>query len=676
MKNIYLISLILLVACNSSPVDKKYNEENPFLTGLNQPIDYAAVTAEHIEEYGNLVIENSAKAIARIQNEDNINFENIFVALDDLTNDLDKANNNSFVLYWVSPDSMTRTKGYAIYEKLDSVGTTINTDKKVYEKVVAFLQSDEYSALKGHRRRLVDEIKENFEHSGVNLPEEKLNRYKELVAEINKLTSAYSNNMNTSDAKLTIDSEAAEGIPQKFLDRYKTENGGYAIPAMPATQGPVMNNASKEQTRKAYLFLYRNRAADKNLEILDQLRDKRYEIGQIMGKSSYAEYNLETKMAKNPENVWNFINDLRERSSDKAAADLQTLAKAGNTDLVNPWDVGYIRNQILKTTYNVDHEKIREYLPMDACLKGMMDIYQELLGLRYEKVENPSVWHEEVEMYNVYEGEELKGRFYLDLYPRPNKESWFYGVSLTNGKQTPEGYEVPVKMLLGNFTRPTEDMPSLVSHSELRTLFHEFGHIMDGISYDGEFVSQYYGKSDFVEAMSQIFENWIWDYDILSTFAHHYKTGEVLPKETFDNMVAAQNITSGLGAQGSLRYCVYDMTLYDKHDPDNPFDTDEIWKMIDEKFGRQNYIEGTHPQASWIHINTHPVYMYGYLWSRVYAQDMFTEFEKNGLRDTETGIRYRKLILANGSRRDIDEAVEEFLGRPTNNEAYIESLGL
>ena len=314
---------------------------------------------------------------------------------------------------------------------------------------------------------------------------------------------------------------------------------------------------------------------------------------------------------------------------------------------------------------------------METCLDGMMEIYQQLLGYKFLKVENPSVWDEEVELYEVYEGDKLRGRFYLDLFPRPNKESWFYGVGLNDGKLTSEGYEVPVKMLLGNFTRPTDQIPSLLSFNELNTLFHEFGHIMDGVSYQGEFAIQSQSKTDFVEAMSQIFENWIWDYDILSSFAKHYETGEVLPKEVFDKMLDAKNITSGISAIASLRLCTYDMMIYDKFSPVNPLDTDELWKRIDDNFNvMHNHIEGTHQQACWIHVNTHPVYYYGYLWSEVYAQDMFTEFEENGLLDQQTGKRYRDLILANGSQRDILEAVEEFLGRRSNNESYIKSLGL
>jgi Zn-dependent oligopeptidase len=402
-----------------------------------------------------------------------------------------------------------------------------------------------------------------------------------------------------------------------------------------------------------------------------------------MGHATYADYHLEVNMAETPKNVWNFLDDLVDRTASKAGEDLTRLKQyrsehgGATADApMRPWDINYYGNAILKTEYGVDHEKIREYLPLASALTGMMDFYQDLLGLEFHAVESPSVWHEEIELYEVYENGALAGRFYLDLFPRPNKESWFYGVGLTPGSAQPEGYEVPVAMLLGNFTRPTEKLPSLISHSELNTLFHEFGHIMADMSYKGRYSLQSESRADFAEAMSQIFENWIWDYDVLKTFAKHYETGEVLPEETLQKMLAAKNVSSGLSAQRSLESAVYDMTLYNKYNADDPMPTDDIWGANAGRFVYSSYIAGTHPQASWIHINTHPVYYYGYLWSEVYAQDMFTQFEEHGLKDSKTGMRYRQLILANGTQRPIVEALEEFLGRPSNNEAYIRSLGL
>ncbi len=672
-----------MAACNQDSVNRKKHPDNPFFTGLNEVIQYADVTGEDISEYAQITMENAEAVLEAIRTTASPEFDNVFVPYDRVVHMLSKASNNSFMLYWVSPDSLSRVRGLEAYQEIDSMMTSLSSDDQIYSQMLAFSKSGNYGKLDKVKKRLVDDVMQYFEHAGVNLEPERLAKFKKLKAEINDLSSQYSINMNTANEKLILDEAGAAGLPENLRDRYRKEEGKYEIPVMPATRRPVMNNADSEDTRKAYLIKYRNRAYEKNLEILDLLVEKRDELAGLMNYETYAAYTTSMKMSKNPEAVWNFLNDLVARAKEKAILDHERLKEERNSLTgtnsnapVEPWNVSYLRNQILLSEYNVDPEEVREYLPMDACLEGMMDIFSELLGVTYKKAAQPGAWHEDVLLYEVYTDGELTGRFYLDLYPRPNKESWFYGVGINPGRLMPEGYEVPVCMLLGNFTAPTESRPSLISHSELNTLFHEFGHIMDNMSYNGAFASQSNSKADFGEAMSQLFENWLWDYDMLSSFAKHYETGEVLPRELFNNMLEAKNVTSGLDALGSLRNSVYDMTLYDKYDPENPIDTDALWVEIDREMPLSMYVEGTHPQGSWIHINTHPTYYYGYLWAEVYAQDMFTVFKQNGLTDTETGVRYRNLILANGTQRDIEEAVEEFLGRPMNNEAYIRSLGL
>lgn len=678
-------SLILafMIACNQSPKLENASAGNPLFPKLNEPIQYSEVTAAHLEEYAHLTISRSEYALDQIRKEKKPDFNNIFVAFDDVINEIGKAGNNCFMFYWVSPDSLSRDRGLDGYQLLDSLRTSLSADSAIYRQMVAFAGSAAYKELTGHRKTYVDDVMQLFEHAGVKLEPEPLKRFKELKAEISKLSSEYSTNMNTANAILVLDEAGAAGLPENFKASYAVEGTGYEIPVIPATRGPVLNNASVEETRRMYLWEYQTRASDENLPILDELVRKRYELARLMDRNSYATYSLSLKMAKNPETVWNFLDDLIRRSRDKALRDHESLKAQRNLESgtkssnpVNPWDISYFRNQLLKTKYNVDHEVIREYLPMEQCLAGMLQVYEELLGLEIRRVEDPSVWHEEVLLYEVWDEGNLKGRFYLDLYPRPHKESWFYGVGISSGKLTSEGYEIPVCLLLANFTRPNGSTPSLLSHGELNTLCHEFGHIMETMSYNGEFSFQAGSKEDFSESMSTIFENWTWDYDILSTFARHYKTGEILPRALFDNMLKAKNATSGLDAQSSLRNCVYDMKLYDSYDPDNILPTDDLWRLIDQEMAVPLHVEGSHPQASWIHINTHPTYYYGYLWAEVYAQDMFTKFEENGLTDTETGTRYRQLILSNGTQRDIVESVEEFLGRPSNNEAYIRSLGL
>lgn len=683
MKLIIFAFVIWTVSADGFSQSRNDMNNNPFLAGLNVPVDYARVTPGHVEDYSARTLAGVKTMLSVIKNGQSPTFDNVFVAMDDINNKLNTARNNCFMLYWVSTDSLTRQKGLAGFQLLDSLSTDMLSDKEIYNKMTRFKSSDAYRKLNEKQALLVDDMILGFERSGVNLDARNLQKFQKLVKEISELSADYSTNMNSSREILTLDEKGAAGLPDGFKTTYKTAAGKYEIPIINATSETVMGNAASEQTRKAYYIAFNTRASDKNLGILDSLVKKRDQLAKIMGYESYAAYSLVPRMAKNPETVWNFLNDLIDRSKAKAKSDVAMLEKQKRDDLhqknasLQPWDIDYYKNQILKTQYQIDNEALRGYFPMDQCLKGMFDIYQKLLGMRFKKVSNPSVWHKEVEMYEVYEGDKLKGRFYLDLFPRPNKETWFYGVNITSGKQTDKGYELPVAMLLGNFTRPTQTQPSLLSRKELNTLFHEFGHIVNMMSYDGEFSSQSNSKDDFTESMSQLFENWIWDYDIVSSFAKHYKTGEVLPKATFDKMLKAKNLGSGLSSITMLRRCLYDMNLYDKYDPQAPAPTDKLWQDIDKQLGVTDfYVPGTHTQASWIHINTHPVYMYGYLWSEVYAKDMFTEFEKNGLTDTNTGVRYRELILANGTQRDVVKAVEEFLGRPSNNKAYIKGLGL
>ena len=680
-KNLVYLALpiCLFSVCNSFSQSKTKAPTNPYLVGSNVPVDYAKVTAKDVDGYAKHVIADVTSIIASIKKQKTATFNNVFGAMDDIKNKMGTASNNCFMLNWVATDSIIRKKGLANYQLLDSLSTSLNSDKGIYNKMKSFKASASYKQLKGNKKNLVDDMIDGFERSGVNLNAKQLIKYKSLTKEISELSTSYSGNMNSSNEVLTLDEKGTDGLPESFKSNYKVKDGQYDIPIINATSETVMSNAASEETRKAYYIKFYNRAADKNIAILDSMVKKRDQLAKLMGYPTYAAYSLVPKMAGNPETVWNFLNDLISRSKEKAKNDVGLLEiekkveSANQAAKLEPWDIAFYKNQIIKKQYNVNNEELRAYFPMEGCLKGMMDIYQKLLGFEFKKVTNPSVWNDDVEMYEVYESGKLKGRFYLDLFPRPNKETWFYGVNIVSGK----GSEIPVSMLLGNFTKPTKTQPSLLSQKELKTLFHEFGHIMNMMSYHGEFSSQQESKADFTESMSQMLENWVLNYDIVSSFAKNYKTGEVLPKATFDNMIKSRKVGAALASIQMLVRCVYDMNLYDKYNAAAPVPTDDIWKTIDKQFGVMDfYVPNTHYQANWIHVNTHPVYMYGYIWSEVYALDMFTEFEKNGLRDTKTGVRYRELILSNGTQRDIVKAVEEFLGRPSDNKAYIKNLGL
>jgi thimet oligopeptidase len=283
-----------------------------------------------------------------------------------------------------------------------------------------------------------------------------------------------------------------------------------------------------------------------------------------------------------------------------------------------------------------------------------------------------------VRAFEVLDGEKLIGRFYLDFFPRPNKYTHAACFGMIKGRSTPMGYQLPMATLVCNFPPPSADKPSLLPHSQVRTLFHEFGHVLHQMLTTAALSSQS-GTSvarDFVEAPSQIFENWIWNYDALSLFAKHYETGDVLPRELFDKMIAARNVGSGLAAEAQIFYGMLDMTLHNVYDPSGGQSIDAVVNEMMTSATHFPYVEGTHFPAAFGHLNGYGASYYGYMWSKVYAEDMFSIFEKDGLLNESVGRRYRDIILGKGDSDDPMNLVKEFLGREPNNEAFKKSLGL
>lgn len=281
MKNFLMSALALfLIGCSSNPEIKTMNADNPFKVSLNEPIDYANVDGDHIHELVDVTIKNVTLGIEGIRMAGTPTFENTFSAYDDIVSQLSKAANNSFMLYWVSPDSLVRARGLAGYQKLDSMNTSLSSDRLVFKQFELFLDSDAYAELNGHKKRLADNTMDNFRQSGVNLSDEDLEKFKSLKAEISELTSQYSINMNTADLVVELDENGAQGLPESFKENYRKEDGTYEVPVINATRRPVMRNAQNEATRKAYFTKYYNRGADRNMGVLDQLVSKRYEWGK------------------------------------------------------------------------------------------------------------------------------------------------------------------------------------------------------------------------------------------------------------------------------------------------------------------------------------------------------------------------------------------------------------
>ena len=322
---------------------------------------------------------------------------------------------------------------------------------------------------------------------------------------------------------------------------------------------------------------------------------------------------------------------------------------------------------------------VKGYFSLDRVLAGIFELAQTLYGIRITPQSETPVWHPEVRAYDVVdEDNRFIARFYLDLHPRSNKYSHAACFGLRSGRQLEDGYQKPEAALVCNFPAPAEDKPSLLTHREVETLFHESGHLMHHLltrasiaGFSGTSVSQ-----DFVEMPSQIFENWVWEKEALKRFGVHYQTGETVPDALIEKMLATRHMNSGIDTQQQLFYATLDMSYHDGFLPEDAEATTRMLHKIQAEYTLFNTVEGTHMQASFGHLIGYSAAYYGYLWSRVYADDMFSVFKENGIFDGDTGRRFRDQVLARGDSEDPMVLIENFLGRKPGMDAFLANLGI
>jgi Zn-dependent oligopeptidase len=376
-----------------------------------------------------------------------------------------------------------------------------------------------------------------------------------------------------------------------------------------------------------------------------------------------------------------FLADLREKVARKAERDLGAMVelKANDTGdrTLNIWDWRYYHDRQMKSQFAVDEFEVAQYFPLDACLDGLFAITQSMMGVTYREVPEAPRWHPDVRTFDIYEpsGDQPFARFHMDLFPRPNKYGHAAAFTLRRGRQLEDGtYQRPVSAIVANFTKPGADQPSLLRHQEVVTLFHEFGHILHQTLTRAR-RARFSGTAterDFVEAPSQMLEHWCWEPEVLRSFSRHYQTGEPLPEELLAAMIAAKNLNSGITTLRQLFFASLDMAY---HSPGFDGDTTATLARLHDISGFP-YTPGTHFQSGFGHLFGYDAGYYGYLWSHVFGDDMYTLFEAKGALNREIGAHYRKVILERGGSVDGDELVRSFLGREPNNGAFLRGLGL
>ena len=662
--------------------------ENPILMSKEEPINFHLVTADHILDATDHVLYKANGLLKNIYKigPSQKTFENTLLPLDDIGNIIENVWSPVSLLIFTHPDEVIRDAGVKSNQKIEKFLNSVSVDEKLYNAIDVFSKNSNGKMLMGLEKKFLIETLRDFNRSGFGHGETVRNRVKSILDQLTPLGLEFEKNISESKDTLFLTEHHMVGLPEDYCEIRKKESGIYAIDLSYPSYSPFMKYAESDSARKALRFMYWNRSSDENLSILDSLIFFRNQLAEILDYPSYADYVTEILMTENGNRVWEFEKSLHEIIMPKALDDYNRMLEIKSHEtgkyesVIESWEYDRYEHLLKLKQFRLDSKKISEYFELTRVINGLFEICTQLFGIKFSQVDNPSVWHEDVTMYEVYQEDDniLIGRFYLDLFPRADKYSHAAAFSVTMGKLLEDGYQIPASALVCNFPPPQNGKPSLLLHEDVETYFHEFGHLLHDILtvsplqyYSGTSVLQ-----DFVEAPSQILENWVWEKEILKLFSNHYETGAVIPDRLVNKMIAAKNVNSGLNTLQQIFYGVYDFTLHDGFDPFGEFNTTDLAELLQNEITLYPYLDGTHMQASFGHLVGYEAAYYGYLWSKVYAQDMYSVFKENGILDPETGRRFRKVIFEPGGTVHPKLLVQEFLGREPNMDAFLTSLGI
>jgi thimet oligopeptidase len=647
-------------------------------------------TTNELTDTVSRAITNGNTALDRIGNltAAEVNFTNTARALDDLGFELSTVDNRLSVIQETSTNADMRDTAAAQVKRLEAWMVSIDYREDVYRALKTY--ADTRPSLRGEDAKLLFETMRDYRRAGLALPKADRDEVERMRTELSGLTTDFEENVEKAKKSLKFTKAELEGVPDDFLAQVKTGDDEYTVFANITWHYlTILDNAKREKTRKQFLIAQCNLAREQNIPLLQRILVLRDSIAHRLGYKSYADYATETQMVKNAATAIAFEQKLETGLQPKLDAELEEFRKmkvqeTGDANAkINIWDWRYFANQLKKEKYNIDAEQLRVYFPYQHVLDGMFAIYQRIFGLKFERVEPPYKWIGDLQLYAVSDaktGEPL-GLFYLDMFPRDGKYHHFAQFGIIEGKLLPDGkYQRPVCALICNFPTPAKDHPSLMSHDDVETIFHEFGHAMHTILTRAKY-SRFSGTSvprDFVEAPSQMLENWAWDKKVLDSFAADYRDPtKKIPAEVLAKLKEARLATEGSYYRRQLSFGMMDLALHTQIHASNAQDTLPLSnKVLGEVFLPMP--PDTAFVAYFDHILGYAAGYYGYAWADAIAADMATVFEKSpdGYFDKKAGMRLRKEIYEVGDSRDVNISIEKFLGRPRSLEPFLKKIGI
>lgn len=598
---------------------------------------------------------------------------NTFDPLQEYNIHIDRLLNRAGLFQEVHPDSSVREVAQQMVQRGSKLVSEVDTDPAVY----AALKAVDVSGQDEGTRFLALKALRDFRRSGVDKDEETRARLRKLSDERVLYEQKFDLNISADKSTIEMDPKDLDGLPEDYIKGHPVGAGGkVTLTTSYPDIYPFLTYARSTSARQAYQKLFQNRAYPANLGELDTLLQKRQDYASLLGYPSWAAYYIETNMIGSDTAVATFLDRLAAVSKARTAKDLASLLERKRKDdptatRVNYWEGAYYSELVKREQYKFDAQEVRPYFEYNRVKNGVLGITAKMFGVEYRKVRVP-VWHPSVETYDVFEGGKKLGRFYLDMHPRANKFSHAANFQMVSGVK---GRQYPEACLVCNFPDAHGKEPALMEHDDVETFFHEFGHLLHHI-FGGQqrwiANSGIATEQDFVEAPSQMLEEWVWDPAVLQTFAKHYKTGEPIPTEMVQRMREARDFGKGIVVSQQLYYAGLSLNLHNR-DPKG-MSTDAVMQEQSGRYSPWEYVPGTHMQCSFGHLSNYSAVYYTYQWSLAIAKDMFSAFKGHDLLSSETATRYRKTILAAGGSAPAAELVRKFLGRDFGVKAYEDYL--
>jgi thimet oligopeptidase len=637
--------------------------DGPFWTGMSNAATFKDLNQRRIEaartEIQKMIAIKGKRTIA-----------NTLGPYDEASRYLDAAGSQAGLIEVVHPDSTLRDAAEEMSQAASDYATEISLDRRVYDAMAAL----DLTGADDETRYYVTKELRDFKLAGVDKDDATRARIKELRDELVKIGQDFSRNIRDDVRTIKVKPADLTGLPKDFLDARKPgADGMLTLDINYPDYIPTMTYCTNDDVRKRLFMEYQNRAFPANVAVLHRMIGARDSLAKLIGYTSWADYITANKMAGSAKNVRDFIDKIVAASGPSQDRDYKVLLARKQKDVpgatqIGFWEIPYYTELVKRSEYSFDSQSIRPYLPFDRVKEGVLGTASKLFGLSFKKVDGVAVWDPSVECYEVYDGGKKIGRFYLDMHPRKNKYNHAAEFDIRTGVA---GKQLPEAALVCNLPGGIAGDPGLCQIDDVNTVFHEFGHLMHGII-GGQ--RKWCGTSgirtehDFVEAPSQMLEEWMKDPKVLQTFAKQYQSGEPVPADLVNRMKRAQEFGKGLAVRRQMVYADLSLSIYDR-DPAK-VDLDGITRDLVTRYQPYPYPEGTHFACSFGHLDEYSAVYYTYMWSLVIAKDMYSAFDPNDLLDTKVSLRYKNAVLAAGGSKPAADMVKDFLGRPFGFDSY------